>query len=216
MKRIVFIFLLFCTAFTLFINIDDEIRVLNNDNNLVYDEVLKQVDNDIVGHIKIEGTNINTYIVQGEDNFYYLNHNYKKVDDINGSAFLDYRNKISDKKLLIYGHNSKELDYALFKDLEKYKDSDFYNKHKYIDVLLGDKNYIYEIFSVKVALEGDYQHTMIKFVSNSYLEHLKFLKEESLYDTDVDVVEDDYIITMQTCNYSPENSYLLVNARRLL
>ena len=47
------------------------------------------------------------------------NNDYKKEYSITGSIFLDYRNSIDlDRKLLIYGHNSKDKDKYISKYLE--------------------------------------------------------------------------------------------------
>ena len=93
--------------------------VVINDEDSSKEDNLKPNNEDIVGSIKISGTNINEYIVQGDDNDYYLNHNLDKEEDIAGSVFLDYRNNFSDKKLLIFGHNARRLKTVPFHDLEK-------------------------------------------------------------------------------------------------
>ena len=75
---------------------------------------------DIVGRLYIESIDIDVPLVQTEDNEYYLNHDvYKNFDSV-GSIFLDYRNNIDlDKKILIYGHNSKNIQ-TEFKKLENF------------------------------------------------------------------------------------------------
>ncbi len=70
---------------------------------------LKKENEDIVGWIDIKGTNINYPVLQGEDNEYYLKHNYKHQYISTGSIFLD-RNfdfNIPSTNLLIYGHRNR-------------------------------------------------------------------------------------------------------------
>lgn len=209
MKKIIFIFL----NFFLTIMVKD----------IIYTEPFKEESKsftfsyDIIGKINIPGTNINTYITKTSNNTYYLNHNYKKEKDKLGSVFIDYRNNLDDKKLLIYGHNSNRLEKAPFKDLEKYKDHNFFSKHPYIYInIFNDKLHLYKIFSINITKEGDYRHTKINFKNNEYITYLKDLQKNSLYNTLVSVVEHDYTITLQTCNYDIKNSYLLINAKRVL
>ena len=75
---------------------------------------------DIIGRLYIESIRLDVPLVQTEDNEYYLNHDvYKNLDKV-GSIFLDYRNNIDvDSKILIYGHNSKNIE-TDFKKLENF------------------------------------------------------------------------------------------------
>ena len=51
--------------------------------------ILKQENPDVVGFLEIENTNISYTVVQGNDNEYYMIHNYKKEKSKNGPIFLD-------------------------------------------------------------------------------------------------------------------------------
>ena len=60
---------------------------------------------DVVGIIQIPNL-LEEPIVQTNNNDYYLHYDIYKNENINGAAFLDYRNNIREsKKLLIYGHS---------------------------------------------------------------------------------------------------------------
>ena len=170
---------------------------------------------DIIGNIKIEGTDIDEYIVQTTDNDYYLKHNLKKEYDIAGSVFMDYRNSIDDKKILIFGHNARKLETVPFHDLEKYLDKDFYNNNKYIDLKLGDEDSKWIIFSVMIVKKGDNTHMKLEFNDDTWMQHLNYLKSNSIYNTGVDIASSDKIVVIQTCNYNPENTYILVCAKRI-
>ena len=194
MKKIIFIFLFI---------------ILYPKNNHLYNK-----QNNVVGNIYIPDTTINYKIYQTKDNKYYLNHKDNKKNKY-GSIFLDYRNKLNDKKLIIYDNNSKNIKNIYFKELENYKDYNFYKNNKYINITINNNNYLYKIFSINIIPKDNYYHTKIKFSDNEFLEHINYLKNNSIYNTHEKVLKKDYIITIQTCNYNPDNTYLLINAKRV-
>lgn len=83
---------------------------------------------DIIGELSISNTSLRVPIVKGNDNSYYLNHLINKKANTLGSVFMDYRNNTSDKKVIIYGHNSNNV-YTEFNILEKYLNSSYYYNH---------------------------------------------------------------------------------------
>lgn len=180
---------------------------------------LQEENKDIVGYLVIPDTNIHEPVLQATDNEFYLNHDSHKNKNAIGSIFLDYRVKINvGSKNLIYGHNSSTLNVP-FKELEKYYDKNFFKNHQYI--YLEDENYIqrYQIFSVFIETQ-DWSYMKLNFTSDSFLEHLKSLKNKSLYETDVNIENDDEILILQTCshhiNYQKyKNKYLLVIAKKI-
>lgn len=179
------------------------------------DKPVKPDNEDIVGFIKITGTGISNYIAQGTDNDYYLNHNLNKEEDIAGSVFLDYRNNLNDRKLLIFGHNARKLKTVPFHDLEKYLDESFYKENSYIDIELNGENSKWQIFSVMIVPKGNNTHMLISFNDAEWINHLNWLKNNSLYDTNISVNSTDRIVILQTCNYEPDNTYLLVCAKKI-
>lgn len=210
MKKIIFIFLFTLVALSMYLEISGEdITVLEvsntNDLSLKY--------SNIIGKIEIEDTTLYDYLCQTTNNEYYLNHNCKDNLDKKGGIFLDYRNRIDDKKLLIYGHNSKNGE-APLKVLSNFLDKNFYQTHKYINLTIRENQLKYEIFSIMIVPKNNYEHTKLVFDKEEYSKHLKYLKENSIISTDSNVGDSDNIITIQTCNYSPEDSYLIISAKR--
>lgn len=60
-------------------------------------------DSDIIGSIKIKSINFSNILLQGLDNEYYLEHDYKKNTNSNGEIFLDYQGDlINNKNTIIY------------------------------------------------------------------------------------------------------------------
>lgn len=202
--------------------LETEKEVLSN----LYQEEINKLkteynNNDIVGILNVENTNINEIIVQSTNNDYYLWHTIYGEYNWRGQTFLDYRMNINDsKKLLIYGHNSCNYTLA-FKELENYYDSSYYNDHKYIYLQTDKKLLTYSIFSVYVEANDWSYYNKVFFTSDEeYKEHLLNLKNKSFYETNVEVDENDEILIIQTCSCHPsyqnyENKFLLIVAKRV-
>lgn len=174
---------------------------------------------DIVGLIRIPGTDLNEVVVQGTDNDYYLNHDMFKSQNRAGATFLDYRITDESRKKIIYSHNSDTLDVP-FKELENYYDYEYYLEHPLIEYVDDTKTTRYKIFSVFIET-SDWSYVNLNFTSNEeYLEHINKLKEKSLYDTGITLSETDNILILQTCSHHKDyagypNKYLLVIAREI-
>lgn len=207
-----------------YLNMDIE-RNDNVNNPINYGEIITNIRNeydndDIKGILEIENTDYIVPVLQSSDNDFYLNHDAYGNDNYMGAIYLDYRVDIdSSRKLLIYGHNSSNIDMP-FKILEEFYDKDYYDNHKYIDITTSTTKKRYEIFSVYVET-SDFSYMNINFSSeDAYLEHLKKLKSKSMYDTGVEVTSSDEVLILQTCsehkdyrNY--QKKYLLIILRRV-
>lgn len=204
------------------LNIEQNNNVTNPIN---YEEIINELrdeynNDDVVGIIDIVNTDYSAPIVQGDDNDYYLDHTPDRKSNFMGSIYLDYRVDIdSSKKILIYGHNSSNVDMP-FTILEEFYDKDYYDNHKYVDITTSTTKKRYEIFSVHVET-SDFSYMNINFEDEGeYLRHLQRLKSRSMYDTGIEVSSDDEILILQTCsehedyrNYSKK--YLLIILRRV-
>ena len=179
-------------------------------------------NNEIVGVVSIPNTSISSIVVQHSDNSYYLNHNLFKMKAIEGSTYLDYRVDINTgKKNIIYGHNGDNSQINVpFSELEKYYDYEFFKNNQYIT--LEDDNGVgtYQIFSVYVET-SDPSYMYLNFKSDtSWLEHINYLKNKSLYNTGVSVDATDEVLILQTCSHNEKyikykDRYLLVVAKRV-
>ena len=206
--------------------LDLNIEQNNNVNNPInYEEIISGLRNeynndDVVGILEISNTDYVVPVMQGEDNDYYLEHTPDGKSNFIGSIYLDYRVDIdASKKILIYGHNSSNIDMP-FKILEEFYDKSYYDNHKYVEVTTSTTKKKYEIFSVYVET-NDFSYMNINFENDKdYLEHLEKLKSRSMYETGIDVSSDDEILILQTCSEHPdyhnyEKKYLLIILRRV-
>ena len=185
---------------------------LDQDNEIVIenDYLLNQV-----GYIKINDTKIDSQIMQYSDNDYYLTHDVNGKYSVFGSVYMDYRNKIDDKKILLFGHNTKNAKTSPFHDLEKYGKKAFYDKHSIIEIELEHKKYEYKIFSILVVSNQSNKHMKLNFKDDEWSNHLKWMIDESIYDTNVKVTEDDEIIVLQTCYYDSPNTFIIICAKKV-
>lgn len=176
-------------------------------------EKRKSEKSNVIFYLSIDSLFHRVPIVQSKDNSYYLNHSIdQKIDPI-GSPFLDYRNHWNDKKILIYGHNSKVTP-TIFHQLEGYLDPTFYKIHPKIIIEREKVQFTYQIFSILIVTE-DYQHMKLNFSQESYKKHLLWLKENSIYNTAIEIDQEAEILILQTCYYKPEDSYLLIAAKKI-
>lgn len=183
---------------------------------------LQEVNSDIVGWIEISGTNINYPVLQGKDNEYYLNHNYKKQKTEKGSIFLDakYDWDIPNNNLLIYGHNL--VNGQMFKDLIKYREKEFYDKHSTIRFTTEKEDIEFKIMSafysnVFYKDEKDvfrYYDFINSKKKKEYNEFAKNAKKASLYDTGVEAEYGEELITLVTCSYHEDDGRFVVIGTR--
>jgi len=130
------------------IKIDREQITETKTERMLQLEELQKENEEIIGWLEIEGTNINYPVLQTDNNDYYMNHNYKKEYSAPGSLFLDKDFDLinGSSNYLIYGHRNK---YGLmFEDLLKYEKEDFYNEHKKIKFTTNEEDSEYEILAV--------------------------------------------------------------------
>lgn len=200
--------------------IEDNVDDLDYYKNIINSARKKYNNNDVVGILEINNTDYIVPVMQGDDNKYYLKHTPYGEKSSMGSVYLDYRVDIdSSKKLLIYGHNSSNVDMP-FKILEEFYDRDYYDNHKYVEVTTSNTKKKYEIFSVFVET-SDFSYMDITFDNDDeYLNHINNLKSKSMYDTEVTLSKDDEILILQTCSEHPDyrnyqKKYLLIVLRRV-
>lgn len=165
------------------------------------------------GWIKIDNTNINYPILQGQDNEEYL---YKDINNeyiVSGSIFMNYLNNgFDDQNTVLFGHNMKNG--TMFANLKKYKEEDFFYNNNDIEIELSNGQYLkYKVFSVYITDIND-NYTKTSFEDkDEYKEFLERIKNKSIYKSDISVNENDKIITLSTCSYEFDDARLVVTGK---
>ncbi len=168
--------------------------------NVDFEKLLK-TNNETVGWINVNNTNINYPFVQGINNTYYLNHSFDKSYNSAGWVFMDYRNnkEMNSRNTILYAHG--RIDKTMFGSLYKTQYPAWYqNKSNHvIRISTPSVNMSYQIFSVYKIEEENYYIQTDFTTDDVYLEFLNTIKERSKYDFNVVLGASDKIITLSTC-----------------
>ena len=176
----------------------------------------------LVGWVKIDGTKIDYPVMQTSNNDYYLDHNFDQEEDKNGSIFLDKECSIwpRSQNLLIYGHNMKSG--KMFGTLKSYKDKAFFDKHPQIQFDTIYEKGIYDVmyvFSEVVHEETEVTFKYYQFINansaDEYNSYMKDMSEMSLYDTGVTSEYGDALITLSTCDYTQGAERFVIVAKKV-
>ena len=184
-------------------------------------EEAKAINPDVIGWIQIPGTNIDYPVVRGEDNNFYLENNVEREKSRYGAIFMDHRNANPDQQrhIIIYGHNMKNG--TMFHSLMNYKQRDFFNKHRLINLLWDGVNTVWEIYLAYIVKPEIY-HIHTRFGSDENfaevmmdtLAYAKTVKPANMVDN-MRILPSDQVLTLSTCTYEYDDTFFAVMARRI-
>lgn len=188
--------------------------------NLKY-AYLYAINPELIGWIKIDGTNLDVQVVQTQDNSKYLKTDFYGKRSRYGCPFLDYRNdsKYFNDNNIIYGHHMS--DGLVFSNLDKYKALEGYKESPVIQYDTLYKTYYFKIFAAFItnSLPKDdneyvFNYTVTDFSSDDkFMSYVEEVKKRSLFTTDISVLPDDKLITLSTCSYEFPKARLVVVGR---
>ncbi len=198
------------------VNVNKEKEELQT--NIINIEELYKINNDIIGWIRIDNTNINYPIMQTKDRpNYYLKRNFYKQYSNFGTPYIAENCNIEESdNLIIYGHHIKGK--RLFGELENYKSKKYYNNHKNINFYTIKEKAEYEIIAVfKTSVYTGFKYYEFYNAKDEreFNAFVKKCKELSFYDTNKIAEYGDKLITLSTCEYSSENGRLVVVAKKI-
>lgn len=176
----------------------------------------------LIGWLKIADTNIDYPVMQTDNNEFYLDHDVNREPDKNGTLFMDYQCNVlaPSSNFIIYGHNMRSGN--MFGNLDKYKSESYYKEHP---VILFDTIYeegVYQImyvFNSHIYTEDEITfkyYQMIDIASEKEFEsNMKSMQEITMYDTGVEAVYGDQLLTLSTCDYGEDDGRFVVVAKRV-
>lgn len=199
-----------------------------------YQELYEQ-NQDFIGWLRIEGTNINYPVMQTpQDEEYYLYRDFYGEENQNGCLIMDtdsnvgvgdreheYQNgSVPSTNLIIHGHTMKSGE--MFGDLDLYTDEVYGLEHSIIcfDSLYEHREYeLIAVFYSQVFYENQDVFKYYKFfqadTGEEFDDWYDNIKQLSLYDTGVTAEFGDEFITLSCCAYHVEDGRFVVVARRI-
>lgn len=199
---------------------EESTKKQTNENNYNLENIAK-INSDVIGWIKIDGTNIDYPIMQNKN--FYLHRNIYKNYSSHGTPYLaEHCNLKSSDNLIIYGHHMN--DNSMFSGLENYKKYQFYKNHKYIKfyTLIEGQTVenTYEIISafktVAYSDKGFKYHNYINFYNDQdFKSYISNCKKLEFYNTKTTAKYGDKLITLSTCEYSQKNGRMVVVAKKI-
>lgn len=162
---------------------------------------LQEKCEDVVGWIYCEGTPINYPVVQGEENDYYLSHNYEGNSNASGSIFVDAKNRrgFVDSNTILYGHNMK--DGSMFACLDNWADQAYYEEHPEMWLLTPENDYRIVLFSGYTTEADSDTYEIFTNPCEKLEEYLQHCAAQSDFRTDITLDRNGRYVVLSTCVY---------------
>ena len=166
------------------------------------------LNNDLVGWLVIEDTQIDYPVVQrSKDNEYYLHHDFFGNDNENGQIIMDAKcdPHTPSYNLVVSGHHMRNG--SMFGSLDAYKQEDYWKAHKMVtfDTLMRRGTYVI----MAAFYSADYDEYEEGFRYNADLRYkidvdmwLDEVEENALYDTGISAAFGDEFVTLTTCDHT--------------
>lgn len=163
---------------------------------------LKAINEDFQFWLHIPDTEVSYYVMQSEDNDYYLYRNIYKQHMISGSCFLDYRCDpvTMAGHTIIYGHTMNDL--SVFGKLRGYLEKDFFDSHRYIYTCSETGLTMWRVYSAYVTTTDEYYIETYFSNDAEYLDFIEGLGAKSKFQTHTILTGEDDVLTLSTC-YRP-------------
>ena len=176
---------------------------------------------DFVGYLDIPELNLGLPVVQSDNDSEYLAKSFYGKSTKYGCPFVTYFNKINELDLntVIYGHHMN--DKTIFGALDAYKSIEGFKKAPVITFNTLYKDYKWKVVAAFItnSYPSDDNGYVFNYFFTALPSQLKFaayineMAQRSLYDTGVDVLPTDKLLTLSTCSHEFDNGRFVVVAR---
>lgn len=176
---------------------------------------------DFVAYLYADGSELDSPIVQGVDDEEYIEKNFYGEYTKYACPFVTSRNTIEslDMNTVIYGHHMR--DGSIFACLDQYRTLEGYKEAPVISYNTIYQDYQFKVIATMITNinpSSDNGYVFNYFWTNlnnelNYNAYLNALSQRSLYDTGVDVLPTDKLITLSTCCNDFDDARLVVVAR---
>lgn len=176
-------------------------------------EGLLAVNEEVVGWLYCEDTNINYPVMHGTDNDYYLHHSYDGTDSRAGALFAAAENRpgFEDCNTIIYGHHMKNG--SMFAHLADWADQEYFEEHSEMWLLTPEQNYRVDLFAGYLTSADSDTYTIFAGACPEFDEYLAEVHAASDVQSDVETPGDGHYIMLSTCEYEFQNARYVLYGR---
>ena len=173
---------------------------------------LQEINADVKGWIVLPGTGVSYPLLQGSDNEFYLNHDWKKDASSVGAVFLDCRTSadFTDFNTIAYGHRMR--DRSMFGRLKRYAQQDYLDAHPDVYVRTADTVYRYAIYAAYEADVSSLTYCLSLPDEASREEFIRLGLESSAVSAGFTPQTSDRFLTLVTCTGNGYESRWVVQA----
>ena len=178
-----------------------------------YEELWETLPN-FAGWLTI-GEEIDTPVVRGSDNVFYLDHDFTGESAWGGAIFMDCMNWLEplNQNTLIYGHHlSEDLEDRMFGALMEYKRESYAMAHQTFYFASPWREYECTVFATYNVFPTDRLYTIDFEDEADFLAYCEEAISRSAWDYGVTVSAGDRILTLSTCDYNYSDSRYILQA----
>lgn len=185
-------------------------------------EALWEQNQDLAGWLVIEDLGIDYAVMfTPEEPEYYLHRGFDRQEAKSGSLFIGEGWMEDAGNTIIYGHHMK--DGTMFGNLGRYSSESYAKEHPYIqfDTLREKGEYqviaafYSKIYSLKERDVFRYYWYADLSRKDRFEDYVSEVKKASLYDTGVEAVYGDRLLTLSTCSYHEDEGRFVIVAKKI-
>ena len=166
---------------------------------------LQQINNDVIGWLKVNNTHINYPLVQCENDDKYMNTDVEGNYSLSGSIFLHAENNphFTDFNNIIYGHHMEK--HMMFGDIGEFTNQNFFNKHHYGNLYYDGINHGIEFIAIMQLDAYNERAFNVCISEEAKQEYIKLIDNNSLYKRNVQISPNDHLVILTTCTSDMTN-----------
>ena len=173
-------------------------------------DALREINPDVIGWLRYEGTIIDYPVVQGENNEVYLSMLFDRTWGGCGTLFADCVTEAPFRQFntIVYGHHMK--DGTMFACLKELRDPDYCAENPKLQLFTPEGDFDLEIWAfLNEPSDSNIYLTNIKAEEDRQA-YLDLTESLAAYTTDVKVSTEDRLVMLSTCAYEFEEARYIV------
>ena len=173
-------------------------------------DALREINPDVIGWLRYEGTIIDYPVVQGENNDVYLSMLFDRTWGGCGTLFADCITEAPFRQFntIVYGHHMK--DGTMFACLKELRDPEYCRKHPKLELITPEGSFDLEIYAfLNEPADSNVYYTNIQ-VEEEKQAYLDLINSLASYVTSVSVSTQDRLVMLSTCAYEFEEARYIV------